>query len=117
MKRILIVDDDTDLLRVLKASLGKNGYEVVVTTSCGEGLRIFYEHLPDLVFLDININDQDGRDMCRKIKAHAEYQHIPVILMSANYEALRLYKTYGAIGMIKKPFNVSTILQKSQLYL
>lgn len=116
MKRILIVDDDVDLLEVLKKSLSKSGYEVVVTTSCDDGLKIFYEHLPDLVFLDINVNHEDGREMCQKIKAHAEYQHIPVVLMSANHEALRPYKTYGAVDKIEKPFGIPSVLQKIELY-
>ncbi|MEP7377304.1 MAG: response regulator [Chitinophagaceae bacterium] len=117
MKRILIVDDDTNLLSVLKSSLDKGGYKPVVTTSCEEGLKIFYDHLPDLVFLDINVGDEDGREMCRKIKAHADYQHIPVILMSANHDALGLFKNYGATDMIEKPFSIPDILQKIQLHL
>jgi two-component system, OmpR family, response regulator VicR len=117
MKRILIVDDDTDLLLVLKSSLEKGGYEPVVTTSCTEGLRIFYEHLPDLVFLDINVGEEDGREMCSKIKAHADYQHIPVILMSANHDALGLYKNYGAVDMIEKPFSISDLIRKIELHI
>ena len=61
MKKILIVDDDEDLLTNMKSFFKRNGYHVVVTKSCDEGLDIFYSFQPDLVLLDINVSDQDGR--------------------------------------------------------
>src|ERR1700744_3484816 len=91
MKKILVVDDDTDLLATMKVYLRRQGYEVAVTTSCDEGLQIFTSFKPDLVFLDMNVGDQDGREMCLIIKSRAEFRHIPVVLISANHEELKLY--------------------------
>lgn len=116
MKKILVVDDDKDLLFTLKTLLGKNGYSVYVTTSCNEGLQIFYDILPDIVLLDINIQEEDGRDMCTKIKAHAQYQHIPVILMSADHDALQSYKIYGAAAIMEKPLALEVILETLSLH-
>lgn len=111
MKKVLIVDDDVDLLSLIKATLKKNGFDVAVTTSCDEGENIFYSFKPDILLLDINVGTQDGRQMCKKIKAQAEYQHIPVILVSANFDMLEAYKEYGANTVVKKPFKLSAFLE------
>jgi DNA-binding response OmpR family regulator len=111
MKKVLLVDDDIDLLSVMNFFLKKNDYSVRITTSCDEGLEIFYLFQPDLVLMDINVGTQDGREMCKTIKSHAEYQHIPVILISANYDMLGMYRDYGANNILKKPFEVAQLLQ------
>src|SRR6186713_2137611 len=103
MKKIMVVDDDKDLLVAMKGFLKKGGYDVSVTTSCQEGLDILASFKPDLIFLDINVGSDDGREMCKKIKSMAEHRHIPVILMSANDEALKTYKEYGADWFMRKP--------------
>jgi DNA-binding response OmpR family regulator len=117
MKKVLVVDDDTDLLSVLKVFFLKKGYDIAVTTSCDEGLDIFYSFQPDLVLLDINVGSQNGQEMCRKIKAQTEYQHIPVIFISANHDALKLYVDYGADDAVKKPFDASQLLKIVELHL
>ena len=110
MKKVLVVDDDTDLLVMMKTLLKRNGYDVRVTISCDEGLEIFYSFKPNLVMLDINVGNDDGREMCKKIKSQAEYQHIPVLLISANHEALQLYSDYGANAAVLKPFELNSLL-------
>lgn len=111
MKRILIVDDDVDLLASLKSFLTRKGYEVTTTTSCDNGLQILFSASPHLVLLDINVGDEDGREMCRKIKGNAESQHIPVILISANHQQLERYQDYGANEFLPKPFDSLKLLQ------
>jgi DNA-binding response OmpR family regulator len=110
MKRILIVDDDTDLLASLKSYLTKKGYDVTTTTTCNEGLDILYAVSPHLVLLDINVGNEDGRTMCMKIKNTAESEHIPIILISANHQALARYQEYGANGSLPKPFELPVLL-------
>lgn len=117
MKKVLVVDDDTDLLAMMKAFLQKSGYEARVTTSCEEGLEIFYLFKPDLVLLDINVGSEDGREMCRKIKTQAEYHHVPVLLISANHEALQRYGDYGANAAVKKPFELPALFQLLQVHI
>ena len=117
MDKILIVDDDKDLITLLKSGLSRNGYQVRATISCKEGLEIFYQFLPDLVILDINVGNEDGREMCRQIKASAEFQLIPVIMISANDISLELYKNYGANDILKKPFLLAQIQKLISKYL
>ncbi len=110
MKKIMVVDDDKDLLANIKALLQRQGYDVAVTTSCNEGLEILHSFQPDFIFLDVNVGDEDGREMCRKIKSQADYKHIPVILISANHEALQFYRDHGADGFIDKPFPLTQLV-------
>ena len=117
MDKILIVEDDEDLITLLKSGLSRNGYQVTATISCKEGLEIFYQFLPDLVILDINVGNEDGREMCRQVKASAEFQLIPVIMISANDISLELYKDYGANDILKKPFLLAQIQKLISKYL
>jgi CheY-like chemotaxis protein len=117
MKKIMVVDDDKDLLANMKAFISRQGYDVAVTTSCDEGMDILRSFQPDMIFLDVNIGEDDGRVMCKKIKAQAEYQHIPVILISANHEALKQHQEYGANSFISKPFPLSGIIDTISHYL
>ena len=117
MKKILVVDDDTDLLEIVRLSLNTSGYEVILANTCAEGIKTFYREKPDLVLMDINVRDEDGREMCKQIKSDAAYQHIPVILISGNSEALSTYKKYGANDAINKPFEVALLTDRVGRYL
>ena len=110
MKKILIVDDDKDLLATLKALFIKNGFDIAVTISCSEGLVIMHTFQPDLIFLDLNVGGEDGRDMCRKIKEDADLKHIPVILISSDHEGLKEYQLYGATSFAQKPLQFTTLV-------
>ena len=117
MNKIMVVDDETDLLALVKGYLKRAGYEVAVTTSCHEGLKILESFKPDLVLLDINVGSEDGREMCKQIKSLAEYEHIPVILISANDDALSTYKECGADAFLKKPLQPLMLSDTVRLYL
>jgi len=113
----MYVDDEVDLLEAMKIFLRRKGFEVSVTTSCSEGLEILRTFDPDLILLDINVGSEDGRLMCRQIKAQAEYEHIPVILISAYDDALKTYRDYGADGFVGKPFEFSELMDTLNVYL
>ena len=110
MKKLLIVDDEEDILMVLKSYLSAKGYDVKTTLTCEHALEVFYIFKPDLVLLDVNVGKSDGRVMCKMIKAQAAYQHVPVILMSADLNNLLSYSDYGAISIMEKPFNLPLVL-------
>ena len=109
MYKILIVDDDIDLMELLKSSLSQKGNEIRATITCKEGLEIFYDFLPDLVILDINVGNEDGMEMCRQIKTQADFQHVPVIMISADDARLQFYNDYGANDILKKPFTAKDL--------
>ena len=111
MKKILVVDDDPDMLVNIKAALSKQGYHVTTTITCNEGLGLVNKFKPDVILLDINVGDEDGREMCKQIKESAESKHIPVILLSANHEAVLQYAAHGASGGFEKPFHMANVLR------
>lgn len=117
MKRILVVDDNEDLLHGLKIYLHRSGYDVRVSLSCNEGLDIFYSFKPHLVLLDVNVGSSDGREMCRQIKAHADYRHVPVLLISANRDNLLSYEDHGANGAVEKPFDLTALMGQINTHL
>jgi DNA-binding response OmpR family regulator len=117
MKKIMVVDDEKDLLALVKEYLKRAGYDVAVTTSCKEGADILASFRPDLIFLDINVGSEDGREMCKQIKSLAEHKHIPIVLISANDDSLTTYKEYDADSFLKKPFQPQQLLKVAAGYL
>jgi CheY-like chemotaxis protein len=117
MKKIMVVDDEKDLLALVKGYLKRAGYDVAVTTSCKEGADILASFKPDLIFLDINVGSEDGREMCKQIKSLADHKHIPIVLISANEDSLKTYKQYDADSFLQKPFQPSQLLDVAASYL
>ncbi len=111
MKRILAVDDNQDILDVLRYILEDSGYEVD-TLSDGHDLfsQIAKSH-PDLILLDIMLGDMDGRVLCKNVKQTAATHNIPVILVSASHNIADSMKQNGAPDdFIAKPFDIHVLL-------
>lgn len=112
MRRILAVDDDSDILEVLQYILEDSGYEVD-TLSDGHNLfdTIKTKH-PDLILLDIMLGGMDGRELCRKLKSRHETHDIPVILISASHDISKSLDQKGAPNdFIAKPFDIDVLLR------
>jgi DNA-binding response OmpR family regulator len=111
MPKILIVDDSPDLLNVLSWILEKNGFSCV-TTYYRQGLfSQLARFIPSMIFLDVNLSDDDGRNICRKIKENPETKDIPVIMCSGDHSLLENFESYQADACLKKPFDTETILK------
>ena len=110
--RILLVDDDIDLLMLMERKLQQNGYIVETAASLPEAEYILSLFKPNLVLIDINIAGDDGRRLCWKIK-HKDCEHTPkVILMSGRYYPTSRILFFGADEFIAKPFVSEFVLQK-----
>lgn len=111
MKRILVVDDNNDILEVLRYILEDSGYTV---DTLSDGHFLFdkiKEHLPDLILLDIMLGDLDGRILCETVKTKKETHDIPVILVSASHNiSASLKKTGGPDDFVAKPFDIYVLL-------
>jgi len=107
----MVVDDNEDLLYIFKTFLSKQGFIVKVSHSCEQALNIISSFLPDIIFLDINLGDDDGRQVCLKIKAIAQFLHTPVILISAIANESSSSQEYKASGFLAKPLSYPAILQ------
>lgn len=116
-KKILIADDDPDILEVLTLILEESGYEVK-TTSDGYALhRLGLEQdIPDLLLLDIWLSGWHGREICRFLKSQAATRSLPIILCSANRETQQIATEAGADGFITKPFDLAHLLETIERY-
>src|SRR3982750_2874216 len=116
-KKILVIDDDEDILVSMKAWFLKQGFLVAVTTTCKEAVSILISFQPDVICLDVNVGDEDGRETCLEIKTQAAYQHIPIILFSANPEYGESFKNWKADAFMEKPFSLRELSSLVQSYI
>ena len=112
--KILLVDDEPDILEFLTYNLKKEGYTVFNASNGREALTIAKKEKPQLIILDIMMPDMDGYEVCRHLKADPEMTKIPVIFISAlgmaeqKIEAFRM----GAVDYITKPFQAEEVLAR-----
>lgn len=112
-KKILIVDDEPDLLRVTCFRLEKSGYQVISAVNGQQALELVEKESPDLVLLDVKLPFMEGPDVCLRIKKNEKIKHIPVILFTASTQGIdERVKTCGAQGYIFKPFSAEELLKK-----
>lgn len=113
-KKILIVDDEENIVTMVEARLMGNGYDVITANDGQEGLAKARSEKPDLIILDIMLPKIDGYKVCRMLKFDEQYKHIPVILFSARTQDsdLETGKQQGADAYITKPFQPEALLSK-----
>jgi len=101
--RILMIDDDAELARLLAEYLGRFGHSMVGATTAAEGRRILRDSHPDLLILDVMLPDADGMDLCRAIREESD---IPIIMLTARGDLPDrvLGLEFGADDYIPKPF-------------
>lgn len=109
INKILVVDDDLDILEVLKFLLKKNSYDVVALSEAQKVIETVTQVQPDIVLLDINLSGYDGREICKYLK-HTLNVRIPVLLFSANANYKTSYKEYYADDFLEKPFEIKKLL-------
>ena len=112
MPRILVVDDDKDLLEVTHALLTTKGYEVVIENNWEDAISKMDTFQPQLILLDVFLNGIDGLDICRQLKSMPHTRHIPVLIFSAYPTVAESVYEYGADDFISKPFEVNDLVQK-----
>jgi two-component system, OmpR family, KDP operon response regulator KdpE len=107
-QRVLIIDDDTSLLRVMRVALSTLGFEVIAATTGAQGISEAALHTPDVVVLDLGLPDMDGVDVCRRIR---EWDDVPVIVLSADGTEDRKVEALdsGANDYVTKPFGMNEL--------
>lgn len=113
-KKILIVDDEPDILKIVIFRLKTKGYQTISATSGEEALHLVAETKPDLIILDLRMPGINGDEVCRKIKADQDLCDIPVILLTAStgQDIEQLAKEIGAVDFIRKPFDNQEFINK-----
>lgn len=115
-KKILVVDDVPETLLALKIRLQYSGYEVLTAKDGAEGLAMARECKPDLIILDVMLPKMDGFSVCRLLKFDEEYEHIPIIMLTARGQDRdkEIGKKVGADLYITKPYDPKLLLQEVQ---
>ncbi|GAC1417921.1 MAG: hypothetical protein NVS9B7_04460 [Flavisolibacter sp.] len=116
-KRILIIDDDLDLLMLLERKLEKEGYLIETAASLLEAEELLVGFEPHLVLLDINVNGEDGRQLCWKIKNAASSTDIKVLIISGYDYSTGRAVLFGADDLLPKPFHLDYLLQQIDIQL
>ena len=117
-KRLLICDDDVDILFICTYIFEKQGIEVITRTHCNNIVEIVKDVQPDVILMDNWIPDSGGIVASRTIKEHNEFNHIPIVYFSANNDVQALAREAGADAFLAKPFdledlkNITTTLLK-----
>ncbi len=115
-KKILIADDDPAILDAIQMILEMEGYKVDTTVD-GETVAKMFEDQPNLLLLDIWMSGQDGRDICKALKAQNSTRHIPIIMVSASRDIEQSARDAGADDFLAKPFEMDDLLAKVKLYI
>jgi DNA-binding response OmpR family regulator len=118
MKRILVIDDDEDLLDIFSIIFRDAGYNVI-TSNHSETANELLEIGPDLVILDIRISGspESGEAICRNIKQKFKNAHIPVLLISGETDVSEIAFRCGADGFVSKPFDIPSLLTEIRKFL
>ena len=113
-KRILVVDEEADLVFGLKIQLEKDNFHVLTAKDGQEGLNKVRQEKPDLLILDLMLPKLDGYKVCRMLKFDEKYKSIPIILLTARtqQEDQKVGYEVGADAYITKPFDAQELLKK-----
>jgi two-component system alkaline phosphatase synthesis response regulator PhoP len=112
--RILVIDDDREIARLLKSYLEQSGYSVLTAHNGQVGLQLMRAESPLLVILDLMLPDKDGYDITRQARADSKLQSIPIIMLTARVEDTDkiIGLELGADDYITKPFNPREVVAR-----
>jgi DNA-binding response OmpR family regulator len=114
-KKILIVDDEPDIVKVVAFRLEKEGYEVHIATDGEKALEVLEQDKPGVVLLDITLPRLNGYEVCARMKANKALKDIPVIFVTASLSTEEFKQRFletGAQGYVFKPFEFGVLSQK-----
>jgi two-component system phosphate regulon response regulator PhoB len=113
-EKIVVIEDEEDILEVISYNLRREGFEVTTSTSGEDGLTKIERNAPNLVILDLMLPEIDGLDLCRKLKSDPVTQSIPVIMVTAKGEEsdVVLGLGMGADDYVVKPFSPKELVAR-----
>ena len=112
--RVLIIDDETPIRKMLRVSLGAHGYELQEVASGRDGIYHAVSFKPDLIILDLGLPDMDGKEVVRQIR---DWSNVPIIILSAREQEQEKVAALdaGADDYITKPFGLSELLARMRV--
>ncbi|NMB55894.1 MAG: response regulator [Leptolinea sp.] len=112
--RILVIDDDPTIARIVRLTLHSKGYDVVVAEDTHQGLKDLFQETTDLILLDYMLPEQNGLAFLKDIRAEPELSHIPVIMLTTTglSEVVQAARLLGANDFLTKPFDLNTLIER-----
>lgn len=114
-KKVLVIDDNSGILFVMREALQLKAYEVH-TSETFTGVKKIEKIAPDVIYLDISLVGKDGREVSRELKKAARTKHIPIIILTAYPNADELAKEAGADDYLSKPFELERLWEMTAKY-
>ena len=113
-KKVLIADDELNIVTALEFLLQKSGYEVMVAQNGDEALKRVESFAPDLVLLDVMMPRISGYEVCRRMRERADWRHIKIIMLTAKGRDVEMSKglSIGADLYITKPFSTQDLVAR-----
>src|SRR5213594_3330111 len=107
MERVLIVDDDPDILRLVSYNLGQAGFEVTAAADGRKALESVQKQPPDLIILDLMLPDIDGMEVCRTLRQRENSRRVPIVMLTARGDEIDRVIGFelGADDYVMKPFS------------
>jgi len=111
---VLVVDDEPNIVLSLEFLMKNEGHEVRVAKDGAEAISAFQEKVPDLVLLDIMVPKLDGYAVCESIRANPDWQHVPIIILTAKGRETEKEKglSAGADDFVTKPFSTRDVVER-----
>jgi DNA-binding response OmpR family regulator len=113
-KKVLIADDEPNIVTALEFLLQRNGYEVTIARNGDEALLLIEQHLPDLVLLDVMMPLKSGYEVCQRMRERSDWRHIKIVMLTAKGRDVEMSKglSVGADLYITKPFSTQELMAK-----
>jgi DNA-binding response OmpR family regulator len=113
-KRVLIADDEPNIVTALEFLLRRKGYEVYIARNGEAALKLVEAQLPDLVLLDVMMPLRSGYEVCQRMRERADWRHIKIIMLTAKGRDVEMSKglSIGADLYITKPFSTQELVAK-----
>ena len=117
--RLLLVDDEVDLVEMVKIRLEASGYQVLTAFDGQEALDKARKEKPDLIILDLMLPKLDGYKVCRMLKFDEKYKNIPILMFTARAQEQdkKLGQEVGADAYLTKPFEPDALIAKIREFL
>ena len=110
--KILVVDDEPHIVKLLQVRLEKNGYSVVVAYDGQEALDMTYQEDPDLIILDIMLPKIDGYNVCKTLRSVDKFKATPIVMLTGRTltQDIKMGMDLGAVSYVQKPYKPNVLL-------
>ena len=112
-KKILIIDDEIDVMKMVVYRLKAKGFEIVTATSGKDGINMAKAHVPDLILLDYRLPDINAPEVAQKLREEENLKHTPIILITASIQEIQeKAKECDAVEYLAKPIDPNELYEK-----